>query len=66
MLILVLQRDEPRGAGLTPRLRNEFVLKMADHVICGYVNKNGSIFPLLARVNDVVYLEEENKWMADV
>lgn len=64
MLILVLQRDEPRGAGLTPRLRNEFVLKMADHVICGYVNKNGSIFPLLARVNDVVYLEEENKWMA--
>jgi hypothetical protein len=37
---------------------------MADHVFCGYVNKNGSIFPLLARVNDVVYLEEENKWMA--
>lgn len=23
MLILVLERDEPRGAGLTPRLRNQ-------------------------------------------
>jgi hypothetical protein len=59
MLILVLQRDEHHGAGQTPRLRNEFVLKMADHVVCGYVNKNGSIFSLLAGVKDARYLENE-------
>ena len=30
MLILVLQRDEPRGAGQTPRLRNQFIMQMAE------------------------------------
>lgn len=59
MLILELRRDEPYGAGPTPRLRNEFVMKMAEHIVCGYVNKNGSIFSLLAGVNDVRYLENE-------
>jgi len=59
MLIIVLQRDEPRGAGQTPRLRNQYVMKMADRIVCGYINKNGSIFPLLAGVSDVVFLEEE-------
>ena len=48
MLIVVLKRDEARGKGQTPRLRNEFVLSMCQHVVCGYVNKNGSVFPLLA------------------
>lgn len=59
ILILVLQRDEPLGAGLTPRLRNEYVMKMADNIVCGYINKNGSIFPLLAGLNNVRYLEDE-------
>ena len=59
MLILVLKRDEPYGAGQTPRLRNEFVMKMADQIVCGYVNKNGSIFSLLAGVTNVRYLEKE-------
>lgn len=59
MLILVLERDEPRGAGLTPRLRNQYVMQMAEHIVCGYIDKNGSIFPLLAGVKDVRYLEEE-------
>ena len=59
ILILVLQRDEPMGAGLTPRLRNEYVMKMADKIVCGYINKNGSIFPLLAGLNNVRYLEDE-------
>ena len=59
ILILVLQRDEPQGAGLTPRLRNEYVMKMADNIVCGYINKNGSIFPLLAGLNNVRYLENE-------
>ena len=64
MLILVLQRDEPRGAGQTPRLRNQFIMQMAEHIVCGYVNKNGSIFPILAGVKNVRYLEHENVMMA--
>lgn len=64
MLILVLQRDEPKGKGQTPRLRNEFVLKMAEHCVCGYVNKNGSIFSILAGIQQVRYLESETASMA--
>ena len=60
ILILVLQRDEPRGAGQTSRLRNQFVMQMAEHIVCGYIDKNGSIFPLLAGVKNVRYLEQEN------
>ena len=60
MLIVVLRRDEPRGKGATPRLRNEYVLSICQHVICGYVNKNGSVFPMLAGREDVVNLVDEN------
>ena len=48
MLIVVLKRDEPRGKGQTPRLRNEYVLSLCQHVVCGYVNKNGSVYSVLA------------------
>lgn len=48
MLIVVLKRNEPRGKGQTPRLRNEYVLSLCQHVVCGYVNKNGSVFSVLA------------------
>lgn len=56
MLIVVLKRDEPRGLGATPRLRNEYVLSICQHVTCGYINKNGSVFGLLAGRKDVVNL----------
>ena len=59
MLIVVLKRDEPRGRGLTPRLRNEYVLSLCQHVVCGYVNKNGSVFPLLAGRDGVRNLIDE-------
>ena len=59
ILILVLKRDEERGKGQTPRLRNEFVIKMAHNIVCGYIDKNGSIFPLLAGKKNVRYLEDE-------
>ncbi len=62
MLIVVLRRDEPRGKGATPRLRNEYVLSLCQHVVCGYVNKNGSVFPLLAGRKDVVNLIDENAY----
>lgn len=60
MLIVILRRDEPKGKGLTPRLRNEYVLSLCQHVVCGYINKNGSVFPLLAGRKDVVNLIDEN------
>lgn len=59
ILVLVLQRDEPRGSGATPRLRNEFVIKMADQIVCGYINKYGSIYPLVYGLNNVRFLENE-------
>ena len=36
MLIVILRRDEPRGKVATPRLRNEYVLSLYQHVVCGY------------------------------
>ena len=59
MLIVVLRRDEPKGKGATPRLRNEYVLSMVQHIVCGYINKNGSVFPLLAGRKNINYLVEE-------
>lgn len=53
MLIVVLKRNEPQGKGQTPRLRNEYVLSRCQHIVCGFINKNGSIFPLLAGRNNI-------------
>ncbi len=63
MLIVVLRRDEPRGKGATPRLRNKYVLSICQHVTCGYVNKNGSVFPLLAGRKDVTHLIGEETYL---
>ena len=65
MLILVLQRDEPHGAGQTPRLRNQYMMQVAEHIVCGYINKNGSIFPILAGLKKVHYLEQEDVRMVE-
>ena len=62
MMIVVLRRDEPKGKGVTPRLRNKYVLTICQQVVCGYVNKNGSVFPLLAGRNDVTYLIDEKTY----
>lgn len=56
MLIVVLKRDEPRGAGATPRLRNEYVMSLCQHIVCGYVNMNGSVVSLLAGKTNVEHL----------
>lgn len=61
LAIVVLRRDEPNGKGLTPRLRNEYVLSICQHVVCGYVNKNGSVFGLLAGRNNVERLIDERQ-----
>ena len=56
LLILELQRDEPRGKGATPRLRNQYIIGQVQHIVCGYINPNGSIFGLLAGLNNVTHL----------
>ena len=60
LLIVVLRRDEPKGKGPTPRIRNEYVISKCEHIVCGYVNKNGTIFGLLAGRNNVDYLIKDN------
>ena len=56
LLILELQRDEPRGKGATPRLRNKYAIGQVQHIVCGYINTNGSIFGLLAGLKNVTHL----------
>jgi hypothetical protein len=63
LLIVVLGRNEPRGEGATPSLRNKYVLSICKHVVCGYVNKNGTVFSLLAGRNCVTSLIDENALM---
>ena len=57
LLIIELQRDEPRGKGATPRLRNQYIISQVQHIVCGYINPNGSIFGLLAGQNNITYLQ---------
>ena len=56
LLIIELQRDEPRGKGATPRLRNQYIISQVQHIVCGYINPNGSIFGLLAGQNNITSL----------
>lgn len=60
IFIVILKRDEPRGRGITAKLRNEYVISLCQHITCGYVNKNGSVFSLLAGRKDVERLIDEN------
>lgn len=63
LLIVILKRDEPKGKGITPRLRNAYVLSLCQHVICGYVNKNGSIYSLLAGRRNIEHIINETQLM---
>ena len=67
LLIVVLRRNEPMGNGPTPTLRNQYVISISQHIVCGYINKNGSVFPLLARRKNVYHLIDEfsDKMVAD-
>ncbi len=55
LLILVLQREES-DKGYTARLRNQYVIGQVQHIACGYINPNGSIFGLLAGLNNITHL----------
>ncbi len=56
LLILVLQREESDSKGFESRLRNQWVIGQVQHIVCGYINPNGSIFGLLAGHSNVTHL----------
>ena len=47
LTIVVLKRDEAKGAGPTPLLRNRYAITLASDIVCGYISQMGSIAPLL-------------------
>lgn len=55
LLILVLQQEE-NDKGYTARLRNQYIINQVQHIACGYINPNGSIFGLLAGLNNITHL----------
>ena len=56
LLVLVLQREESDGKGFEARLRNQWTISQVQHIVCGYINPNGSIFGLLAGHSNVTHL----------
>ena len=56
LLILVLQREDSDGKGFEARLRNQWTIGQVQHIACGYINPNGSIFGLLAGHSNVTHL----------
>ncbi|MBP3762840.1 MAG: hypothetical protein J6I49_03050 [Bacteroidales bacterium] len=65
LLILVMQPEESDGKGFPARLRNQYVISQVQHIVCGYINPNGSIFGLLAGLNNVTWLlQKEDLRMA--
>lgn len=58
LLILVLQQEES-DKGYTARLRNQYIIGQVQHIACGYINPNGSIFGLLARHGNVTHIVDK-------
>lgn len=64
LLILVLQREDSDGKSFIARLRNQWAIDQVQHIACGYISPNGSIFGLLAGLNDVTHLVDRNELKA--
>lgn len=58
LLILVLQREEGEK-GYKARLRNKYVISQVQHIVCGYINTNGSIFGLLAGLDNITHIVDK-------
>ena len=56
LLIMELQREESDGKGYIARLRNQYIISQVQHIVCGPIDPNGSIYGLLAGKNNVTYL----------
>lgn len=56
LLIMVLKLEESDGKGFPARLRNQYVIGQVQHIVCGPIDPNGSIFGLLAGHNNITHL----------
>lgn len=56
LLIMVLKAEASDGKGFPARLRNQYVISQVQHIACGYINPNGSIFGLLAGHSNIICL----------
>ena len=43
---------------------NSFVMSQCKRIVCGYVDKNGSVFPLLAGRDNVEFLVDHKCFIA--
>lgn len=64
ILIMVLKRDEPKGCGTTPRLRNQYIMSQVQHTVCGFVNPKGTVVLLLGNNKEITYLIEDKQLLA--
>lgn len=64
ILIMVLKRDEPKGCGTTPRLRNQYIMSQVQHTVCGFVNPKGTVVLLLGNDKDITYLIDDKRLLA--
>ena len=62
LLIMVLQREES-DKGYTARLRNKWTIGQVHHIVCGYINTNGTIFGLLAGLDNVTHIVDKTDLM---
>ena len=61
LLIMVLQPEESDGRGYIARLRNHYIIGQVQHIVCGYINPNGSIFGLLAGKPNITHLVDRKE-----
>ena len=64
LLILVLESEEGDGKGFTARLRNQWAIGQVQHIVCGYINPNGSIFGLLTGKPNITHLVDRQELKA--
>ena len=62
LLIMVLQREKS-DKGYTARLRNKWTIGQVHHIVCGYINTNGTIFGLLAGLDNVTHIVDKTDLM---
>ena len=64
LLILVLQREDSDSKGYIARLRNQWAIGQVQHIVCGYINPNGTIYGLLAGRDNITYLVDRKELKA--
>ena len=65
LLIVALQREENDGKGYIARLRNQYIITHVQHIVCGPIDPNGSIFGLLAGHDNITYLVDRKELKAE-